>query len=336
MSNLDGLLMAPRPLLLTSLLLVAALLLGAPSAHAIESGRDAVVRADGDCLRLRATASVNGQVLTCLPEGTTVSVLPATLVADGFTWRLVSVNGQTGWVVEQYLQQGPPGASPTPPAALNATVSGLLPASGGGALVVWGGGPATSLVDRARAHGCEVISLWVTDSGGSFISNIVGAPDFANAQWNARYPGGQLPPRSPYVVLCRAVAASEAPPASAPPGSPSIAGDLPAAGGFGLVVWGGGSADTLVEAAGARGCDASSVWTNDAAGQFIPYIAGAPAIVNAGWDLRFEGAPMPGDSAVVVVCRGREAPPSNGSGPLGAPGLPPGIPALPPGPAGNR
>lgn len=322
-----------RHVLLASLILSVTFLLQVTSARAIESGRDAVVRADGDCLRLRATASVSGQVLTCLAEGTTVSVLPATLTADGFVWRLVLVNGQTGWVVEQYLQQSATG-SPAPVAASN-TITGLLPASGGGALIVWGGGPLSALIDTAASEGCSVVSLWVTDSTGGFVSHIVGAPGFVNATWNARYPDGQLPPRSPYITLCDSGTRTAQPASPPAPGSPSLAGDLPAAGGFGLVVWGGGSADALVNTARGRGCDATSVWTNDESGQFISYIAGAPAIANAAWNARFEGGSMPGDSAVVVVCGGKDATPTGG-GPVGAAGLPPGIPALPPGPAGNR
>lgn len=326
--------MRPRLFVFTALLLATLGLLSSRPVGALESGRDATVQADGDCLRLRATASVSGQVLTCLPEGTTVAVLPANVNAEGFTWRLVSVGGQTGWVVEQYLAQAEAPSEPAP-APATSTLSGLLPASGGGALIVWGGGPTAELVARTARHGCDVASLWVTDSAGAFISNIVGAPDFANASWNARYPGGQLPPRSPYIALCEAGTVIESSPSPIPASTAEIAGDLPAAGGFGLVVWGGGSADDLIDAAQARGCDAASAWTNDAAGQFVSYIAGAPAIANAAWDARFEGGPMPGDSAVVVVCRGRESPPSDGAGPLGPPGIPPGIPASPPGPAGN-
>jgi hypothetical protein len=327
-------------LLLAPLILGVSLLLAVTSASAIESGRDATVRAEGDCLRLRAEASINGQILTCLVEGTTVSVLPGALTADGFAWRLVSVNGQVGWVVEQYLEQSdapPPGSPPPPPPAANTqTVTGVVPSSGGGALIVWGGGPLTGLISRAGSLGCNVASLWVTNSGGTFISYIAGAPDFANAAWTAHFPG-DLPAGSPYVTMCNAGIATAQPAApAAPAGSPSLSGDLPAAGGFGLVVWGGGSASSLVASARTRGCDASSVWANNVAGQFIAYIDGAPDIVNVAWSQRFPGGLMPGDTAVVVVCRGKEAPPSTGSGPLGPPGIPPGMPALPPGPAGNH
>jgi hypothetical protein len=334
----------PRPprVLLTASLLIAWLLFAVP-ADAIESGRDATVHADGDCLRLRATPSTNGAILTCLAEGTTVTVLPGTQDADGFAWRFVSVGGQTGWVVEQYLEQStaeapaPQPSTPTaPPAAPTGTISGLLPSTGGGALLVWGGGPLAGLLDAAGRQGCAAASLWVTDSSGAFISHVVGAPDFVNAAWNARFPG-DLPVRSPYVVICGPGTASEEPPAPLPPATAaSLDGDLPASGGFGLVVWSGGTADGIATAARSRGCDASSVWTNDEAGAFISYIDGAPNIVNAAWGQRFPGGAMPGDSAVVVVCRGREAPPSTGSGPLGVPGLPSGIPNLPPGPAGNQ
>lgn len=326
--------------LLTSLLLGVLLLLAGGPVSAIESGREATVRADGDCLRLRVTAGTSGQILTCLPEGSTVTVLPGTQSADGFVWRLVSANGQVGWVVEQYLSQAatPPPAEPPagPPAPATETITGVLPTSGGGALLVWGGGPLDSLLGGAGRLGCQVASLWVTDSGGAFISHIVGAPDFANAGWNARFPG-DLPARSPYVTMCNPGSASEQPaPPPAPDGTASLAGDLPAAGGFGLVVWSGGAAGGLVADARTRGCDATSVWANNAAGQFVSYIDGAPDLVNAAWGERFPGGELPGDSAVLVVCRGKEAPPSTGSGPLGAPGIPPGMPSSPPGPAGNR
>lgn len=323
--------MPRRRLLILTLCFAFAAGLAITPASAIESGRDAVVRADGDCLRLRASASTSAQVLTCLPEGAVVSVLPGSLNAEGYAWRLVSVGGQTGWVVEQYLQQ----PAVTAPAATGA-LTGLLPTGGGGGLIVWGGGGLDAMLSKASRQGCEVVSLWVTDSAGQFVSHIVGAPDFVNAGWSARYPGRQLPARSPYIALCNPGSPTEEPAAPPPPGAASIAGDLPAAGGFGLVVWAGGSGDALASVARGRGCDATSVWTNDAAGQFISYIPGAPDIANAAWAVRFPGGGMPGDSAVVVVCRGKEAPPSTDSGPVGIPGLPEGIPALPPGPAGNR
>lgn len=324
--------------LLVSSLLVVWLMLAVTSATAIESGRDAVVSADGDCLRLRATAGTSGQIITCLPEGTVVSVLPGTLNVDGSVWRLVSINGQNGWVVEQYLRQAAEGSpAAAPPGPMPETVTGLLPASGGGGLVVWSGGPLSSLLDETRRQGCEVTSLWVTDSAGAFVNHIVGAPDFVNSDWNTRFPAGQLPPRSPYILVCDAVAPSTDEAVAPPPpaASPTLTGDLPTSGGFGLVVWGGGPADTLVNSARGRGCDTSSVWTNNGVGEFISYIAGAPAIVNAAWAGRFPDE-MPGDAAVVVVCRGKEAPPSSGSGLLGPSAIPPGIPASPPGPAGNQ
>jgi hypothetical protein len=323
-----------HPLLLAVILLAACFLAVVSSAGALESGRDATVHADGDCLRLRATPSASAAVLTCLPEGTTVQVLPASQDAEGFKWRFVAVGDQTGWVVEQYLQQ--PDEAPTVPSTTAGAVTGLLPTSGGGALMVWGGGPLSGLLDAAGRQGCAVASLWITDSAGGFISYIVGAPGFANAAWNTRFPG-DLPARSPYVAVCNPGTPSEAAPTPPPPApSASLSGDLPASGGFGLAVWSGGSADGIFSIARGRGCDATSVWTNNAAGAFVSYISGAPDIANAAWAARFPDGQMPGDSAVVVVCRGKEPPPSLGAGPLGPPGLPPGMPALPPRPAGNQ
>jgi hypothetical protein len=80
-----------------------------------------------------------------------------------------------------------------------------------------------------------------------------------------------------------------------------ISGNLPQNGGFAIVVWGGGTPDALVQAATAGGCPPASVWIT-AQGQFVPYIVGAPAFVNAPFVERYTDGSMPGGTPVIIVC----------------------------------
>jgi len=85
--------------------------------------------------------------------------------------------------------------------------------------------------------------------------------------------------------------------------SGEIGGNLPQNGGYAIVVWGGGTPSALVDAAGAKGCTAASVWIT-AQGQFVPYVVGAPDFVNEGFVGRYPGGVMPGGTPVIIVCQG--------------------------------
>ena len=68
-----------------------------------------------------------------------------------------------------------------------------------------------------------------------------------------------------------------------------LSGSIPSGGGFGLVVFGGGSYDQLLEASG---CPASSArfWVTDSAGNFVILVPSTQvASVNAGFDALFGG-----------------------------------------------
>ncbi len=82
-----------------------------------------------------------------------------------------------------------------------------------------------------------------------------------------------------------------------------ISGNVPQNGGYAIVVWGGGTPAALVQAAGAKGCTAASVWIT-AQGQFVPYVVGAPDFVNEGFVGRYTGGTMPGGTPVIIVCQG--------------------------------
>jgi uncharacterized protein YkwD len=108
------------------------------------------------------------------------------------------------------------------------------------------------------------------------------------------------------MVAVAALAAREAARAHAQaPGA--IAGSLPRAGGFGLVVWSGGSVGELATAAGAQGCTLSAVWTARA-GALTGHILGAPAFVNAAFEALFPGGALPAQSALLLVCRAAGTP----------------------------
>jgi len=130
--------------------------------------------------------------------------------------------------------------------------------------------------------------------------------------------------------------------ATPPPsgGSGSFTGSLPASGGIGLVVWGGGTTQNAVIAAVGQGCSPVSMWVTDA-GQFIGYAVGAPTVVNLRWNQRFPGSSIPAGTPMIVVCSsGATSPPPSGGTPAPTPPpssgpLSPPVNGTPPGPAGN-
>jgi uncharacterized protein YraI len=73
----------------------------APDAASGDSAR--VSTDDGSCLRLRSGASVGSSVVTCLPNGTGVTVEGDAVSADGYTWRKVSTPKGEGWVASEYI-----------------------------------------------------------------------------------------------------------------------------------------------------------------------------------------------------------------------------------------
>jgi uncharacterized protein YgiM (DUF1202 family) len=63
-----------------------------------------VAYADGDNVRLRTDYTFDAEVITMIPEGTTVDTLDGPLEAgDGSLWYEVSANGSTGYIVSDFL-----------------------------------------------------------------------------------------------------------------------------------------------------------------------------------------------------------------------------------------
>lgn len=176
-----------------------------------------IVRADGDCLRMRAAPSLSGQEISCLAEGSQVFALGESQDADGLRWERISAGGQTGWAAGIYLVPGTvaptpvPTAAPTavptaPPAPVEGTITGSVPASGGFSLVLWSGGRIETLLSVAAGRGCGVRSVWVS-RGGVLISYIAGAPSFVNEAWNTQVGTGVLA-ETPIILVCAAAGTS--------------------------------------------------------------------------------------------------------------------------------
>lgn len=226
--------------------------LAPPGSAPQQAAASAVIRADGDCLRLRAAPAADAPVLTCLPDGGTVSLLQGTQQADGVAWQAVSSGGQAGWVASQYLVRSsgpaappapssPPVAAPAPapvvPAAAPAVASaegspaiiGDLPGGSGGlALVVFSGGPVNGLLSVVAQRGCNAVSIWASRTGGGLVGMIPGAPSIVNREWRGEFPSDALASRTPLIVVCgggaapATVAAAPAPGLAAA-GPPSVA-----------------------------------------------------------------------------------------------------------------
>src|SRR4051794_31429322 len=95
-------------LLCVALVLTASFVNGPSRAIAdtdlIVGGVAVVAYANGDAVRLRASAGLGADVLRYVPEGSTVDVLDGPSTAgDGSLWYQVSWDGSTGYMISDYL-----------------------------------------------------------------------------------------------------------------------------------------------------------------------------------------------------------------------------------------
>lgn len=82
------------------------------AAPPLADGAEAIVNADGDCLRLRATPGLAGLRIDCIPDGTAVSVTGAAVNADGRAWVPVDSYLGAGWVAASFLVNSVPDNTP--------------------------------------------------------------------------------------------------------------------------------------------------------------------------------------------------------------------------------
>ena len=183
-------------------------------APATLAANQAVVRGDGDCLRLRSAPTLSAAYVLCVPDGSTLSLLGTTAEADGYTWQLVSFGGTSGWVASEFIEVGtgaqtvspalaptqvptaaaaptatpPPAATPaltisqqTPPAAAPAAPARefVAPVEGGLTQGIAGTNDPVLLAD-SQPFEVESISALEVETQ-RFLIYIPGAPDLVNS-----------------------------------------------------------------------------------------------------------------------------------------------------------
>jgi hypothetical protein len=104
------------------------------------------------------------------------------------------------------------------------------------------------------------------------------------------------------VALCAATDANSSPAEA----DDEFAGDVPASG-IGLGIWSGGDVSHVASSVAGAGCILESLWTASA-GELVPYIPGAPAVVNADFLTVFGGALLPPNTALIIVCMSQAGP----------------------------
>ena len=155
----------------------------------------------------------------------------------------------------------------------------------GFSLVVYEGGSVGDLVACAESR--AVTALYALHEE-EYVSYIVGAPEFVNADFAGLFSEG-VPGLTPLTVRSEgpATAATAAPDLAAAEWPVCLRGEV--AEGFSLVVYGGGSVDDLEACAESLGVGAIYILAD---GEWVSYILGAPGFVNAAFrELVPDGVP---------------------------------------------
>ena len=167
------------PALAAALAILATLAFSAP----VEAAT-ARITADGDCLNMRQAPSLSGAVVTCLPDGAEVTVVPGTVTADSLTWQEVRTASGTGWVAARYLTTAPDGTAPAPAAPPAIAPAGLAPTAfeappqGGMTLGLAGSSSPRAVV---AAQGFPVAGLSAIEPATQrYLTYIPGAPEIVN------------------------------------------------------------------------------------------------------------------------------------------------------------
>ncbi len=235
----------------------------------LEAAPSATVRADGQCLRLRATPGTGSAVLTCIPDGSAVTPLDGQAEADGYAWRRVqTASGLTGWVAATFLvHTATPGTGPValvtpPPGGMTAGLAGT-----------------TSPETLAAAQPFEVATISVLDiETQRFLTYMPGAPAFVNTLTSTSLEAADV------VLIRRAGLASPEPSVEGAALVPAVEGvalpfRAPPKGGLTHGLAGTSDLAALIEA---QPFAVESVMAWDVPQQrWLTHVAGAPAIVNS-------------------------------------------------------
>lgn len=72
-------------------------------AGTFQPGETLIVQGTGDCLNVRQAPGTANAVVTCVDEGSQVTVLGGPQQSGGLTWWQVQAPGATGWAAGDYL-----------------------------------------------------------------------------------------------------------------------------------------------------------------------------------------------------------------------------------------
>lgn len=262
----------------------------------LEPGTQAIVRADGDCLRIRSGPGLSSSILTCVPDGTLVDVRDGIAEADGFRWQLVLASSTIGWAADAFLEPFVVDGLPQPPAP-PVTGASTLPVPPAGGLTFGTSGtidPATLVAGQSF----EVQSLFSFNvATQTFRTFIPGAPAIVNT----------LSPLNlgvQDVVIARRAGAPATPGVAptAPPGPVATSGvprSLPTPPWEGALTIGvSGTNDPAALAAGQLFPVTTISLLDTASQQWLTFIPGAPAFASS----LVTGILQP--DSVVVIRRG--------------------------------
>ncbi len=267
--------------LLGSLLLAA---LAAPrpvSAEGpFEEGQQVVVSADGDCLNLRAGATTDASVITCVADGTLLTAVGTRRSGAGYEWERVNYNGRLGWMADEYLvpfqvEDDPADAADDPEPPVPEVPNVLTSPPPGG----FTAGPlgTTDLDAFVEAQTFDVAAIWFFRLGTQdYVSYIPGAPAFVNTLDDSG-----LRPDSVVVVTRAPGEAGESTPPPAATDDP-VTGEanvLPSPPSQGMTIGVSGTNDPATLAA-AQPFEVRVIVTLDVPSQqWLTYVPGGPDIV---------------------------------------------------------
>ena len=150
----------------------------------LAAGDTAIVRADGDCLRLRLIPGVAGARITCMPEGSVVSVIGGPVSLDGFTWvQIRTAAGLEGWAANEFLELVT-GSLPTPtptPTVVQSSGGGMsLPAPAGSVWSIFAGyNTATHVASDPWA--IDIVREDASSTGTPVLSPVSGTISFVSS-----------------------------------------------------------------------------------------------------------------------------------------------------------
>ena len=261
----------------------------AAAQEALEAGAQAVVSADGDCLNLRAGATVQAARVSCIADGTLVTAFGDQREADGYLWERVEVNGLRGWMAGVYLapfadgtdqddgaDQGDGDGEETAPPPPEEPRALPVPPPGGFTSGLAGTSDVGAFVE---AQPFEVATVWLfRPAEQDSLTYIPGAPAFVNT-----LDGSSLRPDSVVIARRQGERSGEAaePPAAtgeAPSGEPNVLPSPPS----GKLTLGVSGTNDPVALALAQPFEVRSVYLlHVPSQQWLMYIPGAPDFVQS-------------------------------------------------------